>query len=78
MFLSLDASEWTAVGTIATAVVALVAAGFAFAQVREARRTREDQIRPFVVVDLQPNRAWGNALNLVVENVGRRISWSTS
>lgn len=74
MLLGLDASEWTAVGTVATAVVAVVAAAFAFAQVREARRTREDQVRPFVVVDLQPSRAWGNALNLVVENIGRTVA----
>ncbi len=40
----------------------------------EARRTREDQARPFVVVDIQPSAVWGNILNLVIENVGTTMA----
>lgn len=36
---------------------------------RELRRTREDQSRPFVVVDIQPG-AGRSYFNLVVENIG--------
>lgn len=57
-----------------TAVVAMVAARFAFAQVREARRLREDQAKPFVVVDIQPSRASVHILNVVIENIGATMA----
>jgi hypothetical protein len=66
--------EWTALGTMITAVVAVAAAAFAYRQVRELRLTRKEQTRPFVVVDVQPSRVWANALNLVVENVGATVA----
>ena len=42
---------------------------------REAKRTREDQARPFVVVDVQPNEdvSW-SILNLVIQNVGTTLA----
>lgn len=61
-FAALTAEEWTALGTVVTAVVAVLAAGFAALQVWELRRTREDQTRPFVIVDIQPGPAWANLL----------------
>lgn len=67
-------AEWMALGTVATATVALFAAIFAGWQVWEIRRTREEQARPFVVVDVQPSATWGNFLNLVVENVGTTVA----
>ncbi len=67
---ALTAEDWTAIGTGVTAAVAVLAAGFAALQVREVRRTREDQTRPFVIVDIQPGPAWSNLLDLVVENIG--------
>jgi hypothetical protein len=63
-------AEWEAFGTNVTALVAIIAAGFAWAQVRHARRLREDQAQPFVVVSFQPSAVWANAINLVVENIG--------
>jgi hypothetical protein len=69
-----DASQWTAAATMAYAVIAAVAAVVVYFQVREARKTREQQARPFVVVDVQPSRVWGNILNLVVENVGTTVA----
>lgn len=74
MWLGLSAAEWAAIGTCATAVVALAAAAFAYFQVREARRLRLEQSQPYVVVDLQPSSVWSNILNLVVENVGRTVA----
>jgi hypothetical protein len=78
VFLGIETAEWTALGTVATAAVALAAAVFAGFQVVEARRSREDQIRPFVVVDVQPSKVWRNALNLVVENVGRTVAYDVT
>lgn len=69
-----DTADWAAAGTVAYAVVAVVAAAFVYFQVREARRTREEQARPFVVVDIQPSVVWWNILNLVVENVGTTVA----
>lgn len=65
---------WIALGTMTTAIVAVAAAVFAFQQVREMRRTREEQARPFVVVDVQPSRASTHFLNLVIENVGSTVA----
>lgn len=65
---------WTAVGTLATAVVALLAAGFAGWQVREIRRTRQEETRPFVIVDIQSSTASSNFLNLVIENAGATVA----
>jgi hypothetical protein len=55
-------------------VVAVAAVIFAWRQVTEARRTREAQAQPFVVVDIEPGRVWMNWLTLVVENVGRTLA----
>lgn len=57
-----------------TAVVAVVAAGVGYRQLRVAREAREDQIRPFVVVDIVPSPVWGNFLDLVVENIGLTLA----
>lgn len=73
-FLGLTAEWWTAIGTVATAVIALLAAGFAAWQVAVMRRTREDETRPYVVVDVQPSQADHILVNLVVENIGRTVA----
>jgi hypothetical protein len=70
----LTPTEWIALGTVVTAVVAVLAAVFAGWQVWEIRRTREEQARPFVVVDVQSSAASGNLLNLVIENVGTTVA----
>lgn len=66
--------DWATFGTLATTVIALAAAVFAGRQVLEARRTREAQAQPFVVVDIQSSPVWGNILNLVVENIGTTLA----
>jgi hypothetical protein len=63
-----------ALAQIATAIVAVVAAIFAWRQVTEARRTREAQAQPFVVVNVEPGRVWMNWLTLVVENIGTTLA----
>ena len=73
-FLGLTAEWWTAAGTVATAVVATLGAGFAAWQVWEFRRTRDEEARPFVIVDIQPSPVDIRLMNLVVENVGRTVA----
>jgi len=68
------AASVAALAQVATAVVAVAAVIFAWRQVTEARRTREAQAQPFVVVDIEPGRAWMNWLTLVVENVGKTLA----
>lgn len=66
--------DWTALSAAVTAIVALVAAAFAFLQVRQARLLREEQAQPFVVVDFESSAAWRNAIELVVENIGKTVA----
>ncbi len=66
-------TDWAAVGAWAawSAVgIYVVLGGFALWQVLEARRLREEQARPFVVVDLEP----GFLFYLTVENLGRTMA----
>jgi hypothetical protein len=71
---ALTPDQWTAIGTVVTAIVAVFAAFFAWRQVRLARALREDQAKPFVVVAFRPSPVWGNAINLVVENIGTTLA----
>jgi len=69
----LTMEQWTAVGAVAMAVQAVVLTVTLIAvwrQVREARRLREDQHRPFVSVDLDV----GWLLYLSVRNVGHTMA----
>lgn len=66
--------DWATLAQGVTTSIAVIAAIFAFFQVREARRTREDQSRPFVIVDIQPSQVWSNILNLVIENTGTTLA----
>lgn len=74
MLAGLSPEEWTAVGTLGTAIVALLAAAFAGWQVWEIRRTRQEESRPFLVVDIQSSAAWNNLFNLVIENAGPTVA----
>lgn len=69
-FLGLTADAWTAIGTVATAAVALVAALFAGWQVLVMRGTRREQTRPYVVVDFREHPVSRTIIALVIENIG--------
>jgi uncharacterized membrane-anchored protein YhcB (DUF1043 family) len=43
-------------------------------QAQREQRLREEQARPFVVVDFEPSPVWGNIINLEVENVGKTLA----
>jgi hypothetical protein len=66
-------TDWAAVtawAAWATVGIYVVIGLFAWRQVREARKLREEQARPFVIVDFEPNFL----VYLTVENLGRTMA----
>jgi hypothetical protein len=68
----IDSEIWMASAAATQTIIVAVAAGFAYRQVREAQRTREEQSRPFVVVDLDISDP--PMVFLTVSNLGRTIA----
>lgn len=65
--------QWEAFGTMVTAGVAIVAGIFAGVQVRQAKKLREEQAQPYVVVDFE---AQANILiALIVRNTGLTVAY---
>ena len=69
------AETWIAIGTLTTAAVALAAGVAAFWQVREMRRTREHESRPYPVVFMELNDSNRHVVELVVKNFGRTCAY---
>jgi hypothetical protein len=70
-------TNWAAVAALAawaTVLIYIVIGLFAWRQVHEARTLREEQARPFVIVDFEP----GWLVYLTVENLGRTIARDVS
>lgn len=68
-------TDWmTAIGTDGTGLIAIGAAIPAYRAVKESRRLREDQARPFVVVSLEPSGVTRKFLDLVVRNHGNTVA----
>jgi hypothetical protein len=70
-------TDWAAVTAWAawvTVAVYVVLGIFAWIQVLQARRLREEQARPFVIVDFEP----GFLVYLTVENIGRTMARDVS
>lgn len=66
-------TDWTAIAARAawaTVAIYIVIGLFAWWQVHEARKLREEQARPFVIVDFEPNFL----VYLMVENIGRTMA----
>jgi hypothetical protein len=66
-------TDWSAVAAWAawaTVGIYVVLGLFAWTQVREARKLREEQARPFVIVDFEA----GFLVYLTVENLGRTMA----
>jgi hypothetical protein len=66
-------TDWAAVNAWAAWVslaVYVILGIFAWVQVLEARRLREEQAPPFVIVDFEP----GSLIYLTVENIGRTMA----
>lgn len=72
-----NGTDWTAVAAwaaCATVGIYIVLGLFAWRQVHEARTLREEQARPFVIVDFDP----GFLVYLTVENLGRTMAREVS
>ena len=73
-----DMTMWTdvvsALAAAGTFVVAVAAALFAYRQVGEARRLREEQAQPYVFVDLVPSPASSTLVDIVIKNVGATVA----
>lgn len=67
--------HWSALGTCATAVIAVLAAGVAWRQVREARRLREEQAQPYVAVFMESSTVSQQFTDLVVKNFGSTAAY---
>ena len=65
-----DADDWIAVATCAQVAVLGAGAIYAGRQVREARRLRWEQTRPYVVVYAEPHQRVRHLIELVIENIG--------
>lgn len=75
MLASMAITDWmTAVGADGTGLIAIAAAVPAYRAVRESKRLREAQARPFVVVTLEPSVASRHFLDLVVRNHGNTVA----
>lgn len=70
--------EITAWASILTVLIAAAAAIFAGRQVSEARKAREAQSQPFVVVSVQQSKVTSRALTLAVENIGTTLGTNVS
>jgi hypothetical protein len=67
-----DTDLWTAGAAVAQTIIVGAAAVFAFRQVREAQLTREDQSRPFVILDFDLSRP--PFIHLVIKNIGATMA----
>lgn len=62
-----DAEQWGAFGQVGALIIASIAGGLVWLQVRQGRQVREDQSRPYVVVDFEFR---GMLIMLTVSNIG--------
>lgn len=70
-FIGLQPDEWSALAAVGTFFVAVAAAIFAFIQVNEARRLREEQARPYVAAFLEMGHDVDPSfMFLVIKNFG--------
>jgi hypothetical protein len=68
----LTPEEWTALATGLQAVIVAAAAVVAGFQVHEARKLREDQTRPFVVVDFDVSDP--PLIHITIANIGKTMA----
>lgn len=66
----LPAEDWSALAAWSTVALALVAGMIAYRQLAEARRVREEQSQPYVVVYAEESGAGPFILDLLIKNFG--------
>ena len=73
-FLWLNQTGWSAISAIASAATffgGLVAVLVAFKQIQSARQLHGDQVRPYIIVDIEPNPASWMLHDLIIRNIGQ-------
>lgn len=65
-----DAATWGAIGTWVTLLVYIAILTYAVKQVGEAKKLRKAQVRPFVIIDIEP----GYLIYIRVENLGHTVA----
>jgi hypothetical protein len=68
----MDTNLWVAAAAAVQTAIVGAAAIFAYRQVREAQLTREDQARPFVIVDFDMSEP--PLIYLTITNIGKTIA----
>jgi len=71
LIVALEVSQVSAIAALITAVVAIIALTFAWKQVAESKELREQQSRPYVVVDFRYRSALAV---LSIENIGSTVA----
>jgi hypothetical protein len=69
--LALEAAAWSAIAAWATVLVAVVAGVLAYVQIRQARKLRDEEGRPYVVAYTESSAAGEWIVDLVVRNFGK-------
>lgn len=64
---SWNAEDWSAFGQVGALVIAVVVGGFVAIQVLQAKRAREEQARPYVIVDFEFRRF---LVRIAIKNIG--------
>ncbi|KAA2245904.1 hypothetical protein F0L68_41105 [Solihabitans fulvus] len=70
-FLGLNTVAWQGIGTMIATAAFVVALSVGWSQLASARRTRLEQARPYIVVDILPGNASPKMFDLVITNVGK-------
>lgn len=68
---------WEALSALSAVATTLILAGsliFAWAQLRQAKEQRQQQIRPYVVADFEPTQASRQFFNFTIENLGLTVA----
>lgn len=68
-FLGLSADAWTAIAAWVTAGILAATAVFVWRQLKEGIRLRQEQSRPWVIVDFDYPESW--LIDLTIQNAGR-------
>jgi hypothetical protein len=77
-FQAWDPPSWSALAACTTAVVAIVAASIAAAQIRQAIKTRRAQAQPYVAVFMEPTSVSQQFIDLVIRNMGNTVAQRVS
>lgn len=70
----MTAEQLTAASTTGLVIVAVIAAVIALIQVRQARKLREEEAAPYVVVDIASGAVSRQLLYLTIENTGKTVA----